>query len=545
MSISGLHITMVSGLAFALCSWAWRRSPRLMLALPARKAAVLAGVLAALAYTLLAGFAIPAQRTLYMLIVVAAALWLGVVTSVTRILATALFIVVLFDPWAVLSPGFWLSFGAVAVMLHATMHRIGMPRWYAAWAQTQWAVTIGMIPLLLALFQQVSVVSPFANAIAIPLVSLGVVPLVLLGMLLPFDALLHVAHALTAACMAMLEWMSALPTPVWQQHAPAQWAVVLALLGVLWLLLPRGFPGRALGAVAMLPLFFVAPPVPPWGAARITVLDVGHGLAVAVETKSHALLYDAGPTYGPGADAGNRIVVPFLRASGIARLDGVVITHDDIDHSGGALSVLQAMPVGWLMSTLDDADPLLFHAEPDLRCRAGLEWEWDGVRFAVLHPTPEGDALRHVKDNDRSCVLKITTSGASLLLPADIELKSEMSLLERDAAALRADVLVAPHQGSRTSSSPDFVAAVSARAVVFPAGYRNRFGHPHVDVVARYRRTGANLYRTDYDGAVRIDLPAQGVAQLERHRDVYRRYWHDVPRDRAGPLDDEMPAFLQ
>ena len=544
MSISGLHITMVSGLAFAICSWAWRRSGRLTLALPARKAAVIAGVGAALLYTLLAGFAVPAQRTLYMLLVVAAALWTGVFTSATRVLAVALFIVVVLDPWAVLSPGYWLSFGAVAVIMHATMHRIVVPHWFTAWARTQWAVTVGLVPLLLALFQQVSLVSPFANAVAIPVVSMVVVPLVLAGMLLPFDALLQLSHAVMAGCMWLLDWMSALPAPVWQQHAPPAWTVVVASAGALWMLLPRGFPARSVGAIAMLPLVLVAPPAPPTGAAWVTVLDVGHGLAVTVQTQSHALLYDTGPAYGPGADAGNRIVVPFLRASGMSRLDGVILTHDDADHTGGALSVLQAMPIDWLMSTLDDADPLHFHAETNVRCRAGLEWQWDGVRFTVLHPQPDSHALPHIKDNDRSCVLKIATDGASVLLPADIELKSESVLVEQDARALQADVLVAPHQGSRTSSSETFIEAVSPRATVFPAGYRNRFGHPHDDVVARYRNAGATLYRTDYDGAIRIELPIASGPNLQRHRDVYRRYWHDAPGTGHVQLDDESLAFI-
>ena len=544
MSISGLHITMVSGLAFALCGWAWRRSTRLMLALPARKAAVLGGALAAFAYTLLAGFAIPAQRTLYMLLVVAVALWTGVFTSATRVLATALFVVVLIDPWASLSPGFWLSFGAVAVILLVTTHRIEAPRWWAAWARTQWAVTLGLVPLLLALFQQVSLVSPLANAFAIPVVSLGVVPLALVGMLLPFDAVLHLAHGVMAACMVVLEWMSELPGAVWQQHAPPAWTVVVALLGALWLMLPRGFPARALGAVAMLPLFFVAPPRPPAGAAWITVLDVGHGLAVAVRTQAHTLLYDAGPAYGPGSDAGNRVVVPFLRAAGVPRVDGLIVTHDDADHSGGALSVMQAMPVDWLMTTLDDADPLLFETDVVVRCRAGIEWVWDEVRFSVLHPQ-DADGGRLLKDNDRSCVLRIATAGGALLLPADIEAKAESLLLDRDPAALKADVLVAPHQGSRTSSTQAFVDAVSPRVVVFPDGYRNRFGHPHAEVLARYLAAGATLHRTDRDGAVRVDLPAVGPVQLRRERDVYQRYWHDRPLDGAVPLDDESVPFLQ
>jgi competence protein ComEC len=229
----------------------------------------------------------------------------------------------------------------------------------------------------------------------------------------------------------------------------------------------------------------------------------------------------------------------------MSRLDGVILTHDDADHTGGALSVLEAMPVGWVMSTLEGADPLLFHAETNLRCRAGLEWQWDGVRFSVLHPARDSDTQRHIKDNDRSCVLKIATDAASVLLPADIELKSEMLLVAQGADALKADVLVAPHQGSRTSSSAAFIDAVSPHATIFPAGYRNRFGHPHEDVVVRYRGMGTALYRTDYDGAIRIELPVAGSMQLQRHRDVYRRYWHDAPAAGRVQLDDESPAFIQ
>ncbi len=545
MSISGLHITMVSGLVFAGCAWAWRRSARLTLALPARKAAILAGVCAAFAYTLLAGFAVPAQRTLYMLVVIAGALWSSVFTSATRVLAAALFAVVLLDPWAVLSAGFWLSFGAVAAIFHATSHRVEVPHWLSAWARAQWAVTVALVPLLLALFQQVSIASPVANAFAIPVVSLAVVPLVLIGMLLPLDAVLHLAHAVMAACMYVLEWLSALPATVWQQHAPPAWAVAIALLGAFWLLLPRGFPARALGLVAMLPLFIAVPPAPAEGAARVTVLDVGHGLAVAVQTRTHALLYDAGPAYGPGADAGSRIIVPLLRATGVTRLDGFILTHDDADHTGGAHSVLQAMPVGWLMSTLPDADPLRFLADTDLECRAGLEWEWDGVHFQVLHPDRVTFGLRNIKDNDRSCVLKIATGAGSIMLPSDIESRSEETLLQRNRDALKADVLVVPHQGSRTSSTPAFVAAVAPRAAIFPAGYRNRFGHPHQDVVELYREAGRALYRTDHDGAVVVDLPARGSVQLQRYRDVYRRYWHDAPAPKAAALDADQPDFLE
>ena len=525
MSISGLHVTMVSGLAFSLVYGLWRRRGRLMLRLPAQKAATLGGLAAACIYTLLAGFAVPAQRTLYMLAVAAVFLWLGVTSSVATMLAVALLVVLLLDPWAVLAPGFWLSFGAVAVILFVTVGRVRPLHWLGTWLNVQWAVTVGLVPLLLALFQQVSLISPVANAVAIPVVSLVVVPLTLIGMLLPFDFVLHLAHGIMAGCGWLLEWMSAAPAAVWQQHAPPPWSVPVALAGVLWLLLPRGFPARWLGAVCLLPLFIAPRPELAEGDLRLTVLDVGQGLAVVAQTRAHVLLYDTGPAFSSEADSGNRIVVPFLRAAGIARLDGLVVSHDDIDHTGGALSVLQALPVDWLLTSLPALDPLLMMAERAFRCVAGQQWQWDGVRFEVLYPDRESYEDASLRDNDRSCVVKITTPGGAVLLPGDIEQRGENTLLRRRRDRLRANVLVAPHQGSRTSSSPDFVECVGPEVVVFPVGYRNRFGHPHETVVERYRELGSRIYRTDRDGALTLTIGAMGGISTAAWRATYRRYW--------------------
>ncbi|HYC48917.1 MAG TPA: DNA internalization-related competence protein ComEC/Rec2 [Burkholderiales bacterium] len=543
MSISGLHVTMVSGLAYACVLWLWRRSARLVLRLPAPKAAALAGVGAAFLYTLLAGFAVPAQRTLYMVCVVAAALWTGRAASASVVLAAALLTVLVLDPWAVNAAGFWLSFAAVAAIFFVIINRVAQPGWVHAWCRTQAAVTIALLPLTLALFQLVSIISPVANAFAIPLVSLVVAPLALVGMLLPIDLMLHAAHLAMALCMALLEWMSALPDAVWQQHAPAVWTLPLALAGAAWLMLPRGMPARWLGAVACLPLFLVFPPQLRWGELRVTVLDVGHGLAVVVRTANHALLYDTGPAFGTLADSGNRVIAPYLRAQGVRRLDGMIVSHDDSDHTGGALSVLQAVPVDWVASSLDDTDPLHLVADDAFRCRAGLEWEWDGVRFAMLHPSLSSYDTK-MKDNDRSCVLRIIAPGATVLLPADIERRAEDALLQ-SGVELRADVLVAPHQGSRTSSTQAFVDAVKASTVVFPVGYRNRFGHPHVEVVARYADTGAAVYRSDSDGAVTIDVTPDGAMRIERYRATRRRYWLDAPALDRAALDPQLDGTVR
>ena len=538
MSISGLHVTMVSGLAYAFALALWRRSARLALKLPAPKAAALAGVAAAFLYTLLAGFAVPAQRTLYMVCVVAIALWSGVPARASVVLCAALLIVLLLDPWAVTSAGFWLSFGAVAAILFVMVNRVSQPGWLAGWTRTQTAVTVALSPLLLALFQQVSLISPVANALAIPLVGLVVAPLALAGMLLPFDAVLVLAHFAMAGCMVALEWMSALPDAVWQQHAPRAWAVAVAVAGAAWLILPRGVPSRWLGAVACLPLFLIFPPTLKVGEVKLAVLDVGQGLATVVQTANHALLYDTGPAYGPAADSGNRIVAPYLRAVGIRRLDAMIVSHDDADHTGGAASVLQALPVDWLVSSLPEMDPLPFLAENAAQCSAGQAWEWDGVRFEFLHPSRESYDLAGRK-NDRGCVLKLTAPGGTVLIPADIERRAEALLLGR-GEPLAADLLIAGHHGSRTSSTQAFVDAVRPRAVVFPVGYRNRFGHPHAEVVERYRQLGSALYRTDSDGAVLIAITPEAGMSIQRYRSTYRRYWLDAPERDGRVLEAQL-----
>jgi competence protein ComEC len=492
--------------------------------LPAQKAAALAGFLAAFAYCLISGYAVPAQRTLYMVGVVAAALWLGRATSASRVLAAALFLVLVLDPWAVLSPGFWLSFAAVAVIFYVGCARTATAHWLAQWGRVQWAVTVGLAPLLLVLFQQVSLVSPVANALAIPLVSFVITPLALAGVVLPFDWPLALGHAILEVLMAALDWLAALPSAVWHQHAPVPWTVPLALAGIAWLLLPRGFPARALGALLMLPLFAASPPGPRGGELWITVLDVGQGLAVLARTEKHALLYDAGPAFSAFSDSGSRVILPYLRGEGIAALDALVVSHDDRDHSGGAASVLEAMPVGLMWSSLSPDHALLAASAWRAPCVAGRKWLWDGVSFEFLHPSGVS-ADRTVRANNQSCVLRIEGAGRRVLLTGDIERTAERELLMRSPALLPADALIVPHHGSATSSTPEFVKQVAPRHALFAVGYRNRFGHPREDVLARYREAGSELLRTDAGGAIQLRF-AQGGVRVDAERDRARRYWH-------------------
>lgn len=521
MSISGLHVTMVGGLVAWLASFLWRRSSRLPLLWPSQKAAAVAGFAGACAYALLAGFGVPAQRTLYMLGVAVAALLSGRAVAVPQVLGAALLLVLLLDPWAVLAAGFWLSFGAVALLLYVASGRLAARHWLRDWLRAQWAIALGLLPVLLALFQQFSLVSPLANAVAIPVVSLLVTPLALLGSLPGFGWALALAHALLAPLIDFLQWLATWPGALWQQHAPPAWAVPLALLGAAWLLLPRGVPARWLGLLAFLPLLLIPPERPAPGSLALTVLDVGQGQAVHVRTTTHDLLFDAGPDFGGAADAGSRIVVPYLRAVGAARLDALIVSHADRDHAGGAASVLAALPVRDFLTSMQDS------ALAGRRCEDGMAWEWDGVRFRILHPAP-ADYAEKRPTNAMSCVLKIDSSHGSVLIPGDIEGKAEAELLARHGEAVRADVLVAPHHGGKRTSSPEFVAAVGAREVVFPVGYRNRFGHPHADVLARYAAAGAAVARTDQAGAVGIVLDGRGRV-LRREREAHRRYWHNTP----------------
>ncbi|WP_426196333.1 DNA internalization-related competence protein ComEC/Rec2 [Massilia sp. DWR3-1-1] len=550
ISISGLHITMVAGMVAMLASALWRRSfftrAQLPLLLPAQKVAALAGTASALLYVLLAGFGVPAQRTLYMLSVLALALWSGRLTSISHVLCAALGLVLLLDPWAVLAPGFWLSFGAVGLILYASVGRTQLRsprartaptrlgRLRAALAssgvqalRTQYVVTVGLVPLTLLLFAQVSLVSPLANALAIPVISFAVTPLALAGSLLPAplsDYLLIAAHALVQGLAAWLDWLGSGALAVVSAPAPTPVLFAFALLGTAWLLAPRGWPLRAAGLAAWLPALTALPVSPAPGTFTATVFDVGQGMAVLIETASHRLLVDAGPQYSVDGNGGNRVIHPYLKARGIGRLDAMVISHSDADHAGGALSVLASLPVDQLWSSLEARHPIVRAARAALPCTAGQHWRWDGVQFDMLQPTAASYADASLKPNARSCTLRISTGSRTLLAAADIEAAQEAQLLGRDIAHLPADVLLAPHHGSGTSSTTAFLAAVRPSLAIFQVGYRNRYRHPKQEVWQRYGDAGIARLRTDESGAVTVHFGPQIEAEAYRHS--HPRYWY-------------------
>jgi len=526
MSISGLHVTMFAWLAQAIVAGVWRRSRRLVHTVATPHAARWGGLAAATAYALLAGWGVPAQRTLWMLATAALLASLGLSWPWSLVLLAAAVVVAAIDPWALLQPGFWLSFVAVGLLLFAAppprdavapaawSRRLG--RLMRGGLRTQVVATLGLAPLTLLFFQQVSLVGFVANLVAIPLVTLLITPLALLGVLWP--ALWSAAALLVQTLSALLAALAG-PQAVWAAAVAPLWAQALGLLAGVLVVAPLPWRLRGVAAVMLLPLLLPVPPRPAPGQFELVALDVGQGSAVLLRTHAHLLVYDAGPRYGE-VDAGERVLLPLLRARGERRIHLLALSHSDGDHIGGAASLLAALPVTQVVSSLDAGHALLRGATPHRRCVAGERWGWDGVRFEWLHPGAD-DATRAVTPNALSCVLRVSDDrGRHALLAGDIEAPQEAALVERAGERLRAHILLVPHHGSRTSSSAAFVAAVAPRFAVVQAGYRNRYGHPVPAVVERYVDLGSTLVRSDTCGAWTWQA---GQAHCERDR--RRRYW--------------------
>ncbi|MCW5619932.1 MAG: DNA internalization-related competence protein ComEC/Rec2, partial [Burkholderiales bacterium] len=338
-----------------------------------------------------------------------------------------------------------------------------------------------------------------------------------------FDLFLKMAGHIMQWGLVVLAHLAELPLAVWEQHAPIAWTVPAAVLGIGWLLAPAGVPARWLGLISLLPLLLLQPARPHAGEAWLDVLDVGQGQAVLIRTHAHALLYDTGPAYHGEAGAGARIVVPNLRAFGVRRLDGLILSHDDNDHTGGAAAVLDAYPQSWVLSSAPPHSQASIPWPRGGRCVQGQRWMWDGVGFEILHPERADYNRSAVRDNDLSCVLRVRSTHYTVLLSGDIERASEMALLRRVPAQLRADVLLAPHHGSATSSTLEFLQQVQPRIAIFTVGYRNRFGHPAAAVRERYARLGIVQRRSDIDGALALRLGSE--LSLSAWRETHPRYW--------------------
>ncbi|MDP3135407.1 MAG: DNA internalization-related competence protein ComEC/Rec2 [Burkholderiaceae bacterium] len=537
MSISGLHITMFAWAAALACGALWRRSARLCLVFPAPHAALLGGAALAASYALFSGWGVPAQRTVCMLLVAAMLRLSGRLWPWHRIWLTACAAVLLLDPWALLQAGFWLSFVAVGVLCAVdggqTAHsgaRASPARrlrdHLLSQLRQQWVLTLALTPLTLLLFNEVSVVGFVANALAIPWVTALVTPLAMGGVLLPL--LWTLATWALQFLHAGLGLLASWPQATVSAASPPLWAAAVAVAGgaLLAARLPWGL--RSAGLPMMLPALLWQPVRPAAGEFELLAADIGQGNAVLVRTATHTLLYDSGPRLGGGADAGQRVLAPLLRAGG-DRLDLLLISHRDIDHAGGAAAVLKAQPHAKLLASIEDAHPLQL-LRPAQRCAAGQRWRWDGIDFEILHPQ-ESDYQDRAKPNALSCVLRVASAGQTALLAGDIE-KAQEARLAQIGAAIAADVLLVPHHGSKTSSSADFLDAVRPGIGLVQAGYRNRFGHPAPAVLARYQERGIRVVDSPHCGAAL--WASVRPREILCHRSAHRRYWHHAM---AAPTD--------
>ncbi|MEP7301674.1 MAG: DNA internalization-related competence protein ComEC/Rec2 [Caldimonas sp.] len=541
MSISGLHVTMFAWLAGACVGALWRRSARAMLLLPAPAAARWGGLLAATAYAVFSGWGVPSQRTIWMLATVTVLQGIGVRWPWLLVLLAAAAVVTALDPWAMLQPGFWLSFMAVGLLMaSAPVRGPGAPaapdgaaarrarRWWArafgharAGLRTQAVATLGLAPLTLVFFHQISLVGFLANVVAIPLVTLFVTPLALLGS--AASPLWWLAGVAVQALDAFLAQLAAIPGAVWVVPVAPLWARLAGLAAAALVILPLPWRARLLALPLALGLLLPPRELPAEGGFDLVAVDVGQGTAVLIRTRTHVLLFDAGPQYSRESDAGQRVLVPLLQARGDEHLDLLVLSHRDLDHVGGARAVLGALAVDALASSLEPGHPILDAARRASRCVAGQRWRWDGVDFAVLRPAAD-DYQRKLKSNAMSCVIRVSGGGRSALLTGDMEREQEALLVAEFGDGLQSDVLIAPHHGSKTSSSAIFLDAVRPKVAVFQAGYRNRFGHPAAEVLQRYRERGIGIVASPSCGAWQWRAGEPAGARCERER--VRRYWH-------------------
>ncbi len=554
ISISGLHITMLAGIGFFLGRFFWARFGSQLL-MPTQLVSFFAGALVAYSYTWIAGFQIPAQRTTMMLLIFGWSLYRGRLISPFDVWLLALWMVLVINPLAILMPGFWLSFGAVAIILYGMLELnqefTDVDNYYLSRlrksilsaARVQLVVTVGLIPLTAWWFSSISIISPIANAIAIPLISFVTTPFAILGAFLPSfigNWFLEFAHLSVELLMFFLEPMARWQWAVMDVTKPSFWRFLIAMGGVVLTIAPGSLRAyikwRCIGVVSLFALFIPAFPSIGSGEFRALVWDIGQGSAVLVQTKTKALLFDSGPVGGKSNDPGERILLPYLKAEGINRLDVLAISHKDSDHIGGARSLLAGVDISQVIGSIPRKHFIyqIFDQSsiPMRPCRAGDQWSWDGVKFEVFHPASYAsfdEGFHHGKANEISCVIRVSNDSHALWLTGDVEREGEAAIVMRlrrskEAGTIK-NVLMAPHHGSNTSSSLDFLNQISPDWAFSQSGHKNRYGHPHPKVVSRYETRGVSLLDTSKTGAQEWNFAHDGL-KIELYREGKRKIWH-------------------
>lgn len=619
MSISGLHIGLLAGLAYWLTKVSIGLFPKLMTIWPLHKWALTGACLAATGYAALAGFSTPTLRAVFMLYVYGFYSFRDLPQEGFRSLLIAGLLVLIVAPFDIFSVGFWLSFVAVGVIIWCVQGRLKqveigtvwqedeqalgrfsrrriyfkLARSIREWGVLQWGIFVGLLPCSLYFIGQISLLAPFINLLVIPVFGWIIVPLSLLG-----SALMTVSPVLAQAIFDLLDWLLAVMWPffewtagqsawIFQKPALELWLEPILLLVLtitsLLVLAAKGLPFKSVGLVlGGGVIVFVSASAGSWegkrgsdgwfsgggfgdeqipvGGVDFALLDVGQGLSVVIRTQQHSLVYDLGPSYGPNLDAGRAVVVPFLNSVGVRHVDALILSHDDTDHTGGFESFEQYFNVDRVYAPSAVIKHFSEHKSMkqgvSVNCLKPLAWQWDDVNFmvyAVARPkftqqdasaTDNKISLGQVKprkrpkwaDNNQSCVLKIWGDGFSVLIPGDLEKKAERALVQAfplwfdslaEEVSLRADILVLPHHGSRTSSSASFLQAVQPKHGLASAGYLNRFKHPYSGVVSRLEAQAVRLFRTDQSGALQYRLRlGQALIEPEHYRIESRKLWH-------------------
>lgn len=581
MAISGLHIGLVAALVYGLISFCWRMIGVGCLTVPAPQIAAIAALLAAASYAALAGFTIPTQRALVMLLVgMIHIIFKRTPLPVSKTIAIALILVLLFDPLATLSQGFWLSFVAVSVIIYLmqatnskkintiksdnntasllavdsadnfqsgvliTIKKIlnAFVNSCLTFGRLQWALTIALFPLVLYFYQSSSLVSPIANLIAIPVISLAVVPLMFLATLLLFvntviaNSVFSITNFIYSLLWEFLEILSKWDYATFELSIDSLWVLVLSYMGIALWLSVKGTPMRWLAIVFVLPMLIHSKDVLDDGEAIVTVLDVGQGLSSIVQTKNHTVVFDAGAKYSENFDIGRAVVIPFFQHIGRNKIDTVIISHGDNDHLGGFTSIATNIPIQNVLTSIPDSAVIQKESKSDSgkinykvsSCQRGQKWMFDNVEFSILSPVEINSVAENGHDkNNQSCVLKISTNFGSALITGDIEREMESHLYHSYPESLQSEVLVVPHHGSNTSSLKGFIKTVDPDYAVFTVGYKNRYNLPNTKVVKRYQQTSkATLYKTNETGALSFHFKLNSSLNPTAYRLQTLKYWH-------------------
>ncbi|VAW91876.1 DNA internalization-related competence protein ComEC/Rec2 [hydrothermal vent metagenome] len=541
IAISGLHIGLIAGLVFFISSWLWRFSGTAVNFIPSAKLAAILAMLAAVIYSAMAGFSIPTQRALIMLCVVMISILIDVRAGSWKTLAIALLVVLLLSPFAVLNPGFWLSFFAVAIIIYFAKNlsnTVNKPiSTLYNWSRVQLVIAVGLMPFVLLFFSESSIISPIANFIVVPIFSFFIVPAIFFAacILMIFPAISSVIFDVVIFVLdkiwIFLEYLAELKFSTIQVNHISLPVFLFFCVAILLLFLPKKFPAKWIAPLFLLPLIFNKAQVPDFGTANITLLDVGQGLSVVIQTKEHVLVYDTGTRFSKSFNTGDTVIIPYLKSKGLSEIDVLMISHGDNDHIGGVNSVVSTINVSKILTSVPaKVKSKIAHQNKKIPidfCNSDNEWHWDGVDFKIIHPK----ANSTLRKNNASCVIQISTANSkiknSILLTGDIESKAERQIIKNKSLDLRSTILIAPHHGSKTSSTAAFINKINPDYVLYPVGYRNRYRFPSNLVSKRYKDRGVVEYSTSEFGSITFILEPQLLKKPELYRVSQRRFWHN------------------